>query len=1823
MNVPWRMVTGLTLTLLMVLVVPAVSVTADAVVKEPAAGKDAKPPGDFIEDVNAKQLERMLDEKDYVAVFWYGRNCRHCDKVLAKLENIDDDTDRFGVDFVKINDKKLSKQYNIKHFPTLSYFRLKEPIIYDGDLLDEEQVLEFLTSLEAMELPDQIEEVNAKIFDKIVQDTDYVAVCFYKPFDKKSEKVLRELENIDDEADQLGIGFVKIADEALAEDYNLGALPALVYYRNGIPIVFEGDLLREEDVLEWLVQHKNTGGDEDVIEDVTAKTLDTMINSSPHLAVLFYDHNDEKSHEILAELEKIDEVCDTKSISFVKIDDDSVAREYGVDVIPTLVYFENKIPSLYHGDLMSEEMVLAWLVEQTTSDMIEDVTDEMLDKLIKKSSHLAVLFYDKSKSLSSKVLDELEKIDDECDQHGIAFVKIDNPEEAKEYGIDAVPSLIYFENGIPSVFEGDLTVEEQVLDWLIHQVESDEIEDVTDEMLDMLIKRSKHLAVLFYNKNEAASLDVLKELENIDDECDQKGVIFVKIDNPDEAKEYGIDVVPSLIYFENTIPSLFVGDLKNEESVLEWLSHQLSSDEIEDVTDEMLDMLVAKMPNLAALFYDKENEDHLNVLKELENIDDECDIHDITFVKISNLAEAKEYGLDDLPALVYFENRIPSVYEGNLSEEETVLNWLIEQKSSDTIEELTDELVDTIIKNNEYVVVFFSGKCEDGDPCDSVLNRLEEIDDEADEHGIHLITTEETELAQGYGITTFPTLAFFRNQVPLIYQGALDDEKAVLAWFTDQGNLELADQIEEVNEKMLKKIIGSSAHVVAFFYEEDSKDAPVILKELENIDDECDALNVDFVKISDAGVAANYKVAQLPALIYFRRGTAIHFHGELTDEESVLGWVTITKEEDEDVIEEVDAKTLEMMLDAHTNVVVYFYEKSCGKSCEVALSRLENIDDDAGRHGIQFVKSTSAAMAAQLSIEPLPALVYFEDGHPVRYKGDPTGDVDVLDWLLARQRRRRCQTVGMEDANQRGKLRKYQCCPVFSKKKSKKGVAKGAALAVDDDDDDNDEYVDDSDILDDDDDDDNDDDDHLDPRLDNDQNGPQHHQPPCTVIESNEYLDDDDFADDDDYVPDAPDDGFEEDHVLDWILEQHMGNTMRNVSRHTLLGMVDSYDYLAVLFYTVGEEESERVLRRLELIDEEVAQYGSLLVKCDDHLMAKKFGHRSTPALVFFRHGKVLHFEGDLMDEEEALDWLTDPENMESSEHIERVNRKMFERILKRSDYLAAIFYSDVDCKQCDAVLAELEHIDDEAESGGVDFVKIDDKEFARQMGVFALPAVVFFRHGKLDPVIYAGDLKNEERILDWLLVQKDPNTDVIEEFEDHDQLIEFIRKMEFVAVYFYNKQDCNNCQNILDELENIDDDTDRNGIHFLKTQDLNIATSYGVTHFPALIYFENQVPSIYEGELVAEEVLQWLILQKTEDRIETVTRSMLESLVQHVQYLAVYYYKPNCKACDQVLLELENIDDECDLFGIQMVKIQDPQMAKRYGIKTFPAVVYFRNGNPLLYEGDLKNEDSVLEWLVDDENRELADEIEVVNGRMLERLLDDSPFLAVFFYDNDCADCPSVLTELENIDDEADMFGIDFVKINDDEAAKKYGVVHVPALVYFRKRVPLIYDGDLFDEGRVLNWLTSQDVFEIKDEIEEVNRKMLDKLLEENEFVTVYFYENNCPKCQEVLQELEHIDTETDNLDITFVKIRDSRYARKYGVNKFPAIVYFRRRFPSIYRGDLMIEEEVLEWLTKNRFKQPELNLFMYALGGITSAFVFYTIFLMVCFKSPHEKTA
>ena len=51
-----------------------------------------------------------------------------------------------------------------------------------------------------------------------------------------------------------------------------------------------------------------------------------------------------------------------------------------------------------------------------------------------------------------------------------------------------------------------------------------------------------------------------------------------------------------------------------------------------------------------------------------------------------------------------------------------------------------------------------------------------------------------------------------------------------------------------------------------------------------------------------------------------------------------------------------------------------------------------------------------------------------------------------------------------------------------------------------------------------------------------------------------------------------------------------------------------------------------------------------------------------------------MKFSGDEFDEEEMLDWLTDPNVMAVSDQIEQVNRKMFEKLKSRNDQLAVFF---------------------------------------------------------------------------------------------------------------------------------------------------------------------------------------------------------------------------------------------------------------------------------------------------------------------------------------------------------------------------------------------------------------------------------------------------------------------------------------------------------------------------------------------------------------------
>ena len=81
---------------------------------------------------------------------------------------------------------------------------------------------------------------------------------------------------------------------------------------------------------------------------------------------------------------------------------------------------------------------------------------------------------------------------------------------------------------------------------------------------------------------------------------------------------------------------------------------------------------------------------------------------------------------------------------------------------------------------------------------------------------------------------------------------------------------------------------------------------------------------------------------------------------------------------------------------------------------------------------------------------------------------------------------------------------------------------------------------------------------------------------------------------------------------------------------------------------------------------------------------------------------------------------------------------------------------------------------------------------------------------------------------------------------------------------------------------------------------------------------------------------------------------------MQFIYYILVYYEKilffhvdkEDCPDCETVLNHLEQIDTDADKSGIALVKVSDKPLALEFGLESLPALLYYRNKVPLLYDG-------------------------------------------------------------------------------------------------------------------------------------------------------------------------------------------------------------------------------------------------------------------------------
>ena len=170
------------------------------------------------------------------------------------------------------------------------------------------------------------------------------------------------------------------------------------------------------------------------------------------------------------------------------------------------------------------------------------------------------------------------------------------------------------------------------------------------------------------------------------------------------------------------------------------------------------------------------------------------------------------------------------------------------------------------------------------------------------------------------------------------------------------------------------------------------------------------------------------------------------------------------------------------------------------------------------------------------------------------------------------------------------------------------------------------------------------------------------------------------------------------------------------------------------------------------------------------------------------------------------------------------------------------------------------------------------------------VPSLIYFKNG--DPEVYPDNLMNEATISTWIKNEFESNKEVIEDLSAA-QVKLVLENEQFAMVYVYSEDNCELCDEVLEQLESIDDDAEAVGVRVIMTDDKEIAEEYGITKFPVVIYFENQDPSIYEGDPREEtELLTWLLYQMKEDTIENINRDLLLKMVDKFEFLGVFFCK-------------------------------------------------------------------------------------------------------------------------------------------------------------------------------------------------------------------------------------------------------------------------------------------------------------------------------------------
>lgn len=82
-----------------------------------------------------------------------------------------------------------------------------------------------------------------------------------------------------------------------------------------------------------------------------------------------------------------------------------------------------------------------------------------------------------------------------------------------------------------------------------------------------------------------------------------------------------------------------------------------------------------------------------------------------------------------------------------------------------------------------------------------------------------------------------------------------------------------------------------------------------------------------------------------------------------------------------------------------------------------------------------------------------------------------------------------------------------------------------------------------------------------------------------------------------------------------------------------------------------------------------------------------------------------------------------------------------------------------------------------------------------------------------------------------------------------------------------------------------------KNNTLLVKCSDEDVEEVYGIGYLPRLIYFENGIPEPYKGDEMDEKAIyKWINKKLKEDKIKSVTQSVLDKLKEKFPHIGAVF---------------------------------------------------------------------------------------------------------------------------------------------------------------------------------------------------------------------------------------------------------------------------------------------------------------------------------------------